>query len=113
MNTETNTPNPVGAPVKEVKFPGNVFTIGSLVNKNPSICALTIRKRVNDGLASAELTKLAIKVDKGRKAGRPIFRFMLTTRVEANKASLVKANAKNKENKVKDVDAELVGGVAA
>lgn len=110
MNTETNViETPVtetltakrgpGAPVKEIPFPKTVFTIKDLVDKNPNVCALTIRKRVNAGLASETLIRLANKQAKDVKAGRPVFRLMLKSQYEVNLARLAKANEAAKAKK--------------
>ena len=113
-NIETNvTETPAvakrgpGAPVKEVAFPKTAFTIKDLVAKNPGICTLTIRKRVNAGLASETLIKLANKQAKDAKAGRPVFRLMLKSQYEANMARLAKANEAAKAKKAEATPAEV------
>lgn len=88
----TATKRPVGAPQKPITFPKVAFTIKDLVAKNPNVCPLTIRKRVNTGLASETLIKLAKKQAKEKKAGRPVFRFMLASQYQANLDRLAKAN---------------------
>lgn len=93
----------VGAPPKEIKYPRGSFTIKEVAQLNPTICELTIRKRIDlalTGKATPALVKLAKNLETGT-VGRPGFRFMSKAAFEANQKNL-KTGAKEGQSKKTD-----------
>lgn len=93
-NTMKNsTARTVGRPPKTPRWPRTAFTVNSVFTFNQKkICKLTLRNKIEEGLASKKLVKLAKNVERDT-AGRPAFRFMLKNRVQpVRKAKTVKAS---------------------
>ena len=88
----------VGAPPKEIKWKSNSFTIADLIAANPEVCALTIRKKVQDRVENGELVQLA-KPLKKEGVGRPSLRYMSAKQV-ANLAALKNKNSSKKHASV-------------
>jgi len=75
-----------GAPPKLIKFPRGAFTIAEVVELNPHVCELSVRNRVNTGLASKTLIRLAENLET-EQVGRPSFRFMTKAASAASRSA--------------------------
>jgi hypothetical protein len=68
----------VGAPPKETKWPNNPFTMKQLFAKNKGKqCELSLRNKVNDGVADGTLVELLPKKQPNKSVGRPKSVFVL------------------------------------
>lgn len=82
----------VGAPPKSIKFPRGAFTIAAVVALNPNVCELTVRTKIEKGVASKSLVRLAENLET-KRVGRPSFRYMTKAQNMANKKSRSRAKA--------------------
>jgi len=76
----------VGAPPKTIKFPRGAFTIASVVSLNSHVCELTVRNKIEAGVASKELVRLSENLET-KKVGRPSFRYMTKANASAIKSA--------------------------
>jgi len=76
----------VGAPAKTIKFPRGGFTIAAVVALNPHVCELTVRNKIEAGVASKELVRLSENLETN-KVGRPSFRYMTKAAASAARAT--------------------------
>lgn len=76
---KTKTPNPVGHPYAEIKYPRGAFTINELhaLNKENVKAQLTIWKHVKTHVADNFLTKLDDTVHTGKR-GKPATKYIRT-----------------------------------
>jgi hypothetical protein len=78
--TENNTRGP-GRPPKAIKFPDKSFTMKEVISLNSgNLCGLAVRQKVNAGIASGKLVKLAKKLEKAGP-GAPEFRFIRNSKL--------------------------------
>jgi len=77
-NTKSEIKRGPGAPAKVIKFPRGAFTIAAVVSLNPHVCELTVRNKIEAGVASKTLIRLSEDL-KTKEVGRPSFRYMLKT----------------------------------
>jgi hypothetical protein len=85
----------VGAPAKTIKFPRGAFTIAAVVAINPHVCELTVRNKIEAGVASKDLVRLSENLET-KKVGRPSFRYMTKTAATAAKANRKSVKAPRK-----------------
>jgi len=92
-NNTNNTKRGPGAPPKEIKFPRGAFTIASVVALNSHVCELTVRNKIEAGVASKSLVRLSEDL-KTKAVGRPSFRYMTAAAAKAVKSNRKSAKAR-------------------
>lgn len=83
-----------GRPKASLKLILNkAFSVDDLVALNPDNHELTVRRHISDGVKSGVFTKLAKKVNTGKR-GKPADLFINSKVLSANRANLAKVKAK-------------------
>lgn len=91
----------VGAPPKSTSFPKGAFTMETLFGRNKNQCELSLRTKVDAGLAAGEIIALKTRKQAGGKVGRPKAVFVL--KENFNKEKHERADAKAKTPKTRTV----------
>jgi hypothetical protein len=89
----------IGAPPKNTKWPNRPFTMATLFKRNSHQCELSLRNKVDAGVAAGEILALQPKKQPHGNVGRPKSVFVL--KANYDKATMTLADAKTKTPKTR------------
>jgi hypothetical protein len=92
MATKNEAVRKVGRPAAVLQFPRGAFTVAELAALNPTVCTLTVRNHIKEGLEGKFLVRMDKAVMTG-EAGRPAHRYIRKSVADAFKARKGKAKA--------------------
>ena len=109
----------VGAPPKEVRWPGRPFTVDQLLERNSTgasaQCRLSLRNKINLGVEAKAILELEPVKQPGGAVGRPKSRFVMAEHYNKDTMTLAKdavkvkpAKKEKKPRKVKTVEPVVV-----